>query len=401
MAEFVIKSFAKLPSGEHEPMTASGAPVLKFDGPHDFFCGKCNEHLIESADHHQLTKMTLQCPKCDAFCIARMATERTARPKVRFEPLIEWLEKNSFTPMTARTEYLGDTVRSFNVNIGRVRSFAIFPATMAAHSHLHQLAQDQAMLKVVGSLTYHGSNFPAAKVHAERMKIGRSKAGVKTVSGRTLILSGASNVDDFARENDEAYTAVRALLSSLVIGCWTAFESLAVDLWTAALNEGPKTLSANVISRPVSSTRADGLAPPGGQEKTISLSDLTQFGYDLNSVMGDILRKRKKVDFQSLENTKNAYRAAFGDSFEFTTSSFRELKLIESLRNLYAHRGGVVDTAFQNQTENFPECASAQLGREFPIDGPLCARIIEQTIRHSRWVVEYVDNALTPATNAN
>jgi hypothetical protein len=56
-------------------------------------------------------------------------------------------------------------------------------------------------------------------------------------------IRGASSIEEFCKLNEMLPLGVRALMSGFLIQTWTAFETLAVDLWIAALNARPMGLA--------------------------------------------------------------------------------------------------------------------------------------------------------------
>jgi hypothetical protein len=142
---------------------------------------------------------------------------------------------------------------------------------------------------------------------------------------------------------------IESLLSSLVIGLWTACEVCLSDLWVGALNEGPKRLVKNVIKE--SHLKPDSRAA-ASDEKQIAISALAEYGYDLTGKMGDLLKDTKKVDFQSLRNTQKAYLAAFRGNIEQILSekdqSYANITILSAIRNVLLHRGGKIDREFKS-----------------------------------------------------
>ncbi len=129
-------------------------------------------------------------------------------------------------------------------------------------------------------------------------------------------------------------SAIGALLAAIVSSAWTAFEALAEDLWVAAINARPDPLVANFLD-----------VQGKNQEKTIPIKVLSDYGHDLRSRMGDMLRDHEKADFQSLTSAGTAYVKAFGQAAH---PLFRadDLVVLSKTRNLLAHRGGMIDETF-------------------------------------------------------
>ena len=108
-----------------------------------------------------------------------------------------------------------------------------------------------------------------------------------------------------------------------MVAMWTAIETLAGDLWTAAVNAHPSELaklkgSRHRISRKASE-KADMKAPSpspsaGRDEKLVGLSSLLRVSSgtcDLRKLMGKLLRE--KCDFSTLGGIREAYSVAFNE----------------------------------------------------------------------------------------
>src|SRR4051794_32784492 len=101
---------------------------------------------------------------------------------------------------------------------------------------------------------------------------------------------------------------------------WTVFETLAGDLWVAALNSGPQGLASlsGAKSRIRDVSRNKTPKEPTGRRQDegmmialASIHDFTYCTYDLHDRLGDLLRK--KVSFTSLEGIRESYSRAFAD----------------------------------------------------------------------------------------
>jgi hypothetical protein len=112
---------------------------------------------------------------------------------------------------------------------------------------------------------------------------------------------------------------IEAWLASLVTGTWTAFETLAGDLWVAAVNTNPHLLARlagtekRIQLQATAVTREHPIATIK-QESDMMISikrihDITNGKYDLALKMGDLLKSR--VAFTRLWDIRRAYSRAF------------------------------------------------------------------------------------------
>ena len=163
----------------------------------------------------------------------------------------------------------------------------------------------------------------------------------------------------FATVSPAVYVAIETILSSMILGTWTAFETLAGDLWEEAINahpaelaalradEGRITKQANAVPSPDDSSR-------GRESKSVKLTVLdaiTKGTFALHDKWGTILRQSTKFNFQKLSGIRAAYSAAFSrpvDEIDRALSS-NDLDAINLVRNLIAHRGGVADQIYVDE----------------------------------------------------
>jgi hypothetical protein len=97
-----------------------------------------------------------------------------------------------------------------------------------------------------------------------------------------------------------------AWLSAQITGMWTAFESMAEDLWETALNSKPRGL-AELSGRRKGrgQERGNGSGYPVEDSKEVKLQWLQNFNYDLSKSMGTILKS--KYRFDRLDGIRRAY----------------------------------------------------------------------------------------------
>jgi hypothetical protein len=180
-----------------------------------------------------------------------------------------------------------------------------------------------------------------------------------------------------------------ALSSSAVIICWTAFESLAADLWVEAINYSLH-LAEEVLNRQQPPRRGDS-SDSRAQEKSIHLHKLAKYGYDLRNKMGFLLRDEKKVQFDQLSYLKAAYKDAFGERSEELFLRYQDLSLIEALRNLFAHRGGIIDENFLKRTKKRKEFGDLSKGAELHLNRSMLQSLVDTTIKCCIELVGLVD----------
>ncbi len=143
---------------------------------------------------------------------------------------------------------------------------------------------------------------------------------------------------------------VEALLIGLLLHTWTAYEAFVTDIWVAAINANPEKF-VNQIANAKAAENAE-----VQKEKSIPLSILTRFGFDLTNKMGAVLKR--KFDFDRLRGIAHAYESTFGKDAKvlFDTSQLYSANVaaLEAIRNLFAHRSGKSDFRFRDAIEKCP-----------------------------------------------
>jgi hypothetical protein len=184
------------------------------------------------------------------------------------------------------------------------------------------------------------------------------------------------------------FLGLQAMMSSQIIGSLTAVEVLLGDLWVAAVNYGPKVLAENAVK--ANKKNAAGLKlersdTTKAQEKTIPVSCLSEYGYDLRERMGDLLLEEKKVDFESVYNAAVAYCLTFGDwiapLFDENTASFADIHALSLVRNVLVHNGGNVDADFvegiaKKPATSFQSLRALDVTHKLPIHGGLSGKMM-------------------------
>jgi hypothetical protein len=129
----------------------------------------------------------------------------------------------------------------------------------------------------------------------------------------------------------------RPWLFAITVYIWTAFESLASDLWANSLNLAT-TLAQKVLTTVSNDTDGSGLS-----RRHIDVGLAAKYGFDLRGCLGSVLRS--KFDFTSFDGIAAAYEHAFGPSQNLQDLA-DSLKRLEQIRHLIVHRGGITDEKF-------------------------------------------------------
>jgi hypothetical protein len=181
-----------------------------------------------------------------------------------------------------------------------------------------------------------------------------------------------------------------AWMASQIIATWTAFESMAEDLWEAALNIKPKTL-ATLAGRNQSIK-----AKPGDEPKRIKLDWLYRYDFNLSQHMGTIFLEDNRYQFDRLDGIRQAYTDAFSVDSESIIEIINGKSLDASslIRNNLVHNGGIIDSEYLRRSSVLPIEARGSLGAPILIDGELVANINGPVIKAGHDLVVAVDDWL-------
>jgi len=201
---------------------------------------------------------------------------------------------------------------------------------------------------------------------------------------------GVNRFDELLDAIQTLQPEAKSALASQLLNAWTAFEVLSGDLWVAALNENPAKLVQPFIQ-----------AAEKNPEKTIPISAIQKVGYDLAHSMGTILRETGRANFISLSSTRRVYEKTFGETFPPIFKD-ENLRILELVRNLLAHRAGEIDERFLNEIAPLKHpFENLQLRQTLQLDGMIVRDLSLAAITRGRELAIYVDNCLQSATEDN
>ena len=160
---------------------------------------------------------------------------------------------NAYSLLVCKTPKLQEVAKAFVRNMNRVRGIAALPVNLTAIAMINEAAWAEALAKREISfhdprVIYDNSRFdPAlyAEINAERQRLltdWEKSLGKRAFEARIMSagIFGMNLIIDLNKE--EARVAVQATMAAMLIGLWTAFESLAQDTWIAAVDASPVPL---------------------------------------------------------------------------------------------------------------------------------------------------------------
>jgi hypothetical protein len=197
---------------------------------------------------------------------------------------------------------------------------------------------------------------------------------------------GLAGVADSVKQN--VHEMFHTLMTAQVILMWTAFESLAGDLWEDAVNAHPKTLAVGCSKLP-DPKQNKGNKSPG---KMIQIHELDLRGYDVSKAMGTILRERR--DFDKLSRIIETYGYTFPHPAKVNDESFwknADLRAVCAIRNLLVHSAGIVDGDFIQQRGTDLRLAHYKDGDKLRLEGDVVYELVMGLLSFCNELIRDVD----------
>src|ERR1700733_14269712 len=162
-----------------------------------------------------------------------------------------------------------------------------------------------------------------------------------------------------------------AMLSAAITGTWTAYETMAGDLWETALNIHPNTLAELRGKK----KRHQNISPDEDDDdkenkKSVLLSEILRFQFDLRNNMGSVHRRQRLFD--RLSGIREAYAQAFSKDYADIDKALaaQGIDALNAVRNLIVHRTGIVDDNYERKCKYLP-VPKAELGEPLLLDGEI------------------------------
>jgi hypothetical protein len=190
---------------------------------------------------------------------------------------------------------------------------------------------------------------------------------------------------------------VDAMLYALVTGAWTSFESLASELWEAALNAHPRTLA---YLRGTASDRfkvdSGQKSKPTDQSKVVKIDDLEKYDYAIADKMGTIYIDGGKTSFDSLNGIRVAYAQAFWEDHNAIDEALNDqgLDVVSQVRHVIVHCAGNVDEDYLTKTRSLSNAPKAEKGQPLLLDGEIVAAQLTAMLECGSKLVMAVDEWL-------
>lgn len=186
---------------------------------------------------------------------------------------------------------------------------------------------------------------------------------------------------------------LEAMLSGAITGTWTAYETMAGDLWETAVNVHPKTL-AELKGKKKRKENPDDedeeTVSPKENLKQVLLSEILRHQYDIRNKMGSVHREQRRFD--TLSGIREAYRMAFCKKYADVDAALddKSIDAVNAVRNLIVHRSGIVDQDYEKQSKFLP-IPKAKQGEPILLDGEIAMDLMIPIIKKAIGLIHAVD----------
>ncbi|MDB5714295.1 MAG: hypothetical protein JWO15_1692 [Sphingomonadales bacterium] len=307
-----------------------------------------------------------------------------------------WLTNAKYETMLAAplTPELVPIAEAFKTNMMRSRNLGALVPEIAYWMRLYARFGDYARYRLGRPIEMPGRVRGApkldqelineiTKVHAEwlaaRPSDNEVASGQAWEDGGDLIKPFVNSFPDFHGNG------IETLMSATLLELWAASEAMLQDLWVTALNMHPDPLASNVL----------------GNDKSISIDMLKRFSYDVSGKMGTIMLISQKVDMNSSNGIRSAYKTAFSDQNpdEIFERYHPHIYHLEAVRNLFAHRSGLIDEKFIKRTKNSTILPSPLAGERLKLNGKIVSTYADCCVSCAADIFVFVDRWIYGQSN--
>jgi hypothetical protein len=285
-------------------------------------------------------------------------------------------------------------LETFKHNIDKILFLMNMPIAVFSNAQIFQFAEDAASLAVIKRLgadlelfrnNSDGIGDALKKFHAEEKKSRESdpyKYADKYVNTIIYMIDIEPRDDQGKGFRNGARMAIEAMLESLVVGAWSAFETLSLDLWVKAVNYRPEPLARmkGHEHRIANKAKGNPTEPEErGQDK--------QFTPKSDGKDGDTLAEDGKAKFRHLRDIRKAYSRAFpaehcGTKSDKIDAALADCKLwvLSEVRHNLVHRAGQSDALYRKFTDGLDAPQAGPDGR-LVLKGGTVSSLLESAVR--------------------
>lgn len=316
--------------------------------------------------------------------------------------------------LKVKTEALWPPITAFIANTKRLHAFWKLSPHLIEVATGHVLGIANAIFAVTGRPTlteeeHHDEELQAkiqAKMCEEVIELFEA-TGDTEVATRYNFTRALDNFELLVKNDELGAEALYAAFCSQITSAWTAWETLATDLWEAALNYHPVGLAKLVGRKNRISKLAQSKQPEdeddGAETKREAGPRLPDFDritkgtYNAEKVMGTLLKREHK--FQTLAGIRAAYSTAFSSDYGAIDAALSSaaLERLSLVRNLIIHKAGVVDQTFVDKAVLVPGWETdCEIGKPLRLDGAIVRELLNPVFALGTDLIKAVDEWVAP-----
>lgn len=335
-------------------------------------------------------------------------SHESSLPDISFEKVVVGMDGWDGIAKNLSTEELKPIAQAFSDNFSRALTPAALIVNTIHIASLMAVARKEAE-EHINSLDLKSKDKESA-IHEEMNR--RIKEQIVCAAGPSYVAS-YNWAQDVAKGDQytklpQIHKGLELTLAAMLINAWTAFETLAGDLWTEAVDRSPDKLGIRAINNTKSGEENEG-AEHSKQNKSETLRFIEKLIKDGDTIeAGKLIRRQGKFDFANFDSLKSAYRSAFADSDKgkkratigslLASPSFLHLNVLDAVRNALVHNSGEVDHRFRSRanksSDTFAEFGldCLNVGDSIKLDGIFVNQLLRSTLNASTELLKFVDN---------
>ncbi len=306
-----------------------------------------------------------------------------------------WLGRSRYEQLLADplTPELAPIATAFKANMMRNRNLSALVPEIANWTRLTVKLSDVARHRLGRPIEMPGPfrvttpldqelNDEASKVHQEwaaaRPKDIDVDSSQAWASGNEIVKMFANTFPNYLGDG------IETLLSAMLLDLWASVEALLEDTWVTAVNLAPNPLASNIL----------------GNEKTFPVQALKTASFDVSKIMGTLLLRHNKADMNSISGIKSAYVTAFSDQNpdDIFQAYDPDISHLEAIRNLFAHRSGIIDQKFMDRAKNSTIIRDLVVGERLKLNGKIVSFYTGKCVDFAANIFVFVDRWLYART---
>jgi hypothetical protein len=243
-----------------------------------------------------------------------------------------------------------------------------------------------------------------------------------------ILKGGERYLEILGEQRPRVRECLDLIRKTVIVNAWTSFETMAEDLWRAALNVHPRGLAelkgkpkSRITKRNKNRRKSD--QPPivgetragdsesdhsykpmnsSEEDKHISLNALMRFEFDVKHRMGDVICFDGRFDFSVLESVRSAYSTAFHKSAGAIDDALSDTSFdcLNALRNVIVHCGGIADGKYVTHAKTLQDLPKAVEGEAILLENSTVWTLVCRVLAYSLELIRAVDDWVSSSAHS-